>query len=223
MADGTKRRIGLNQVLALLALALGVLALAGNPYRGHRVTLDTQELALMVGTEVDHVTPRQLAGWIIAGATDYRLIDLRSPTEFARYHIPTAENVPIAQLPDYGLARNEKIVLYSQGGIHSAQAWLLLKAEKYAGVYILFGGLEGWQDEVLNPLAPLHPTPQETADFEGAVQVARFFGGAPRAADSTGAAPTPALLAVPAPATTPAPPPPAPAGTAKKKARREGC
>lgn len=223
MADGMKRRIGLNQALALVALTLGVLALAGNPYRGHRVSVDTQELAVIVGTTVDHVTPQQLAGWIIAGATDYRLIDLRSPAEFTQYHIPTAENVPVAQLPDYGLARNEKIVLYSEGGIHSAQAWFLLKAEKYAGAYILFGGLEGWQDEVLNPVAPLHPTPQDAAAFERSVQVARFFGGAPRAADSTGAAPAPALLAAPAPATSPAPPPPAPAGAARKKAKREGC
>jgi rhodanese-related sulfurtransferase len=223
MAGGTKLRIGLNQALAIVALALGVLALAGNPYQGQRVTVDTKELAVIVQDQVDHVTPQQLAGWIIAGATDYRLVDLRSPAEFAQYHIPTAENVPVAELPDYGLARNEKIVLYSEGGIHSAQAWFLLKAEKYAGAYILFGGLEGWQDEVLHPVAPARPTPQEAAAFERVVQVARFFGGAPQAADSTGAAPAPELLAAPAPTTAPAPPPPAPAGAVKKKAKREGC
>ena len=154
MTDVARPRIGLNQALALVALALGVLALFGNPHRGHRVTLDTQELARMVGTEVDHVTPQQLAGWIIEGATDYRLIDLRSPAEFARYHIPTAENVPVAQLPGYGLARNERIVLYSQGGIHAAQGWMLLRALGYQGVYTLFGGLDGWTDEVLYPAPP---------------------------------------------------------------------
>jgi rhodanese-related sulfurtransferase len=223
MTDVARPRIGLNRALALVALALGVLALFGNPHRGHRVTLDTRELARMVGTEVDHVTPQQLAGWIIEGATDYRLVDLRSPAEFARYHIPTAENVPVAQLPGYGLARNEKIVLYSQGGIHSAQAWLLLQAERYPGAYILFGGLEAWQDEVLHPVAPVAPTPQQAAAFERAVQVARFFGGGPRAADATGGAAAPATLAAPAPAAAAAPPPPAPAGTAKRKPRREGC
>ncbi len=223
MAGPRRLRIGLNQGLAIAALALGVLALAGNPYRGHRVTLDTRELAVIVGTEVDHVTPQTLAGWIIAGATDYRLIDLRSPAEFARYHIPTAENVPIAGLADYGLARNEKIVLYSQGGIHAAQAWMLLRAERYAGVYILFGGLEAWQDEILHPVAPAQPTPQQAATFERAVQVARFFGGAPRAAAAPGEAPAPELLAAPAPAASAPPAPPASAAPAKKKARREGC
>ena len=146
-----------------------MLALAGNPYRGHRVTVDTQELAAIVGTEVDHVTPQELADWIIAGATDYRLIDLRSPGRVRGVpHPDGGERARSPQLPDYGLARNEKIVLYSEGGIHSAQAWFLLKAEKYAGVYILFGGLEAWQDEVLYPVAPLHPTPQEAAVFERA-------------------------------------------------------
>ena len=203
-------------------MLLGVLALAGNPYRGHRVTLDTQELAVVVGTQADHVTPQTLAGWIIAGATDYRLIDLRSPAEFAQYHIPTAENVPVAGLPGYGLARNEKIVLYSQGGIHAAQAWFLLKAERYAGAYVLLGGLEAWQDEVLYPVAPANPTPQEAAAFERAAQVARFFGGAPRAAGAAEGTRAPELLAAPAPGASPTPPP-APTGPAKRKARREGC
>jgi rhodanese-related sulfurtransferase len=220
----TKHRLGPNQILALVALALGLLALAGDPYSGERVSVDTRELAIIVDQKVDHVTPQQLADWIIQGATDYRLVDLRTPAEFARYHIPTAENVAITGLADYGLNRNEKIVLYSEGGIHSAQAWFLMKARKYAGVYILFGGLEGWQDEVLHPVAPAHPSPQEAAAFERAVQVARFFGGAPRAADSAGTTtPTPELLASPAPASVAAPPPPAPGGGAQKKPRREGC
>jgi rhodanese-related sulfurtransferase len=215
-------RLTTHQRLAAGALALGLLALAGNPYRGHRVTVDTAEMARIVGTTADHVTVGELADWIIRGSGDYRLIDLRSPGEFARYHIPTAENVPITGLMDGGLRRDEKIVLYSEGGIHSAQAWFLLKAEKYRGVYIVLGGLEAWNDEILHPAAPLHPRADETAAFERAAQVSRFFGGAPRAADSTGQA-APALLATaPAPVVS-APPPPAAGGAMKKKAKKEGC
>jgi rhodanese-related sulfurtransferase len=216
------RRIGVNQALALVALTLGALALAGDPYRGSSVRVDAKELATIVGTTVDHVTVGELAGWIIRGASDYRLVDLRSPEEYARYHIPTAENVPIAGLTDYGLGRDEKIVLYSEGGIHSAQAWFLLRAQRYPAAYILFGGLDAWNDEVLNPVAPLHPAPREAAEFERAVQVSRFFGGTPRAADSTGHA-TPAVL-TPAPAAPAVVAPPPPGGGAKpKKAKKEGC
>jgi len=224
MPTAAKRRFSTNQVLGLVALGLGALALAGNPYQGHSVRVDAKELATIVGTEVDHVTPVELADWIIRGATDYRLIDLRSPGEYAQFHIPTAENVPIAQLPDYPLGRNEKIVLYSEGGIHSAQAWFLLKAQRYPGAYILFGGLEGWNDDVLYPTPPPHPSPQEAAAFERAIQASRFFGGTPRAAaDSTTGAAKPTLAQTPAPAVTRVPAPPVSPVAPKKKARKEGC
>jgi rhodanese-related sulfurtransferase len=217
-----------NRALAAAALLLGVIAIAGNPYRGSTVRLDTQELATIVSTEVDHVTPQELADWIIQGRTDYRLIDLRTGKDFEGYHIPTAENVPVAQLPGYGLGRNDRVVLYSEGGIHSAQAWFLLKAQRYPGVYILLGGLEAWKDEVLYPVAPAAATPQMNAAFERDAQVARFFGGGPRAA--TAAADSGALMALPALPTTPgagiAPPrPPAAGGPARPaaKKRKEGC
>jgi rhodanese-related sulfurtransferase len=224
MAMETKRRLGTNRVLAFTALGLGVLALAGNPYQGHSVRVDAKDLATIVGAEVDHVTPGELAGWIIRGAADYRLIDLRAPAAYAQYHIPTAENVPIADLPDYPLGRNERIVLYSDGGIHSAQAWFLLKAERYPGAYILRGGLEAWNDEVLYPAPPLRPSPQESAAFERANAVSRFFGGTPRsAADSTVRAAAPGFAQPPAPAVTRAPAPTAAPAAPRKKAKKEGC
>ena len=84
-----------NRVLAAIALGLGVIALAGNPLPSHTVRIDTQELATIVSSEVDHVEPAELADWILRGATDYRLVDLRLPEAYAAYHIPTAENVPL--------------------------------------------------------------------------------------------------------------------------------
>jgi len=217
----------LKRALAAAALLLGVVAIAGNPYRGSTVRIDTQELATLVSSEVDHVTPRELADWIIQGRTDYRLIDLRAAQDFEGYHIPTAENVPVALLPQYGLGRDERIVLYSEGGIHSAQAWFLLKAQRYPGAYILLGGLEAWKDEVLYPVAPAAANPQQNAAFERAVQVARFFGGGPRAAsaaaDSGGLVVLPVTPAAPGVGIAPprAPAAGGPAGPRKKK--KEGC
>lgn len=212
--------------LAALALALGALALAGDPVRGHRVTIDTQELATIVGSKVDHVTPAELAAWIVRGASDYRLIDLRDESEFAAYHIPTAENVPITRLPDYGLRRNEKIVLYSEGGIHSAQAWMLLRAEGFTGPTILFGGLEAWRDDVVYPAAPAAPTPEQRARFERASQLAQFFGGHAREASAAVGAGVSLsdVAARPAPTTpivTPLPTTTTPTTGARKT--KEGC
>jgi rhodanese-related sulfurtransferase len=211
----------LKQKLALLAVALGALAVFGDPYRaGGRVTVDTRELATIVGGELDHVSPAELAGWIVAGRTDYRLLDLRDADAYAAYHVPTAESVPVAGLPDYPLARNETIVLYSDGGIHAAQGWFLLKAEGYPGATLLRGGLDAWKDEVLFPAAPpdgVSPTPEEAAAFARAGRLAAFFGGAPRAAGAGDAGPP--VVELP----TVVAPPPAPAPPAAPKKKKQGC
>lgn len=222
-------RWGLERTLAAAALGLGLLALAGNPYRGHRVTIDTRELAGIVSDKTDHVQVDELADWIVRGAADYRLVDLRTPAEYAAYHIPTAENVPLDQLVDYGLGRNEKIVLYSEGGIHAAQAWMLLKAERYAGVTLLFGGLDAWKDEVLYPVAPDSADRTAVARFEATAQRARHFGGAPRAVGGAPALdlPNPVPAAPDAGAARAVAPIPTPAGgkaaAPPPKKKKEGC
>ena len=121
------------------------------------------ELALIVDKEVDHVTPSELAAWIVQGRSDYRLVDLRTASDYAAYHIPTAENVTVAALPEFPFQRTEKIVLYSDGGIHAAQAWMLMQAQGYRAVYTVLGGLEGWKDEVLYPALPAQASGVERA------------------------------------------------------------
>jgi hypothetical protein len=65
-------RLTLNQKLALGAVVLGAVALFAAPYPGGTVTLDTKDLALVVGTEADHVEAPELAAWIIESRADYR-------------------------------------------------------------------------------------------------------------------------------------------------------
>jgi rhodanese-related sulfurtransferase len=216
-------RMTLNQKLgsAVVVLGLGALAI-GTPFGGTAFTVDARELGRIVQTEVDHVAPEELADWIVQGKTDFRLIDLRSEKEFAEYHIPRAENVQISGLADYGLLRNEKIVLYSEGGIHSAQAWFLLKAGEYRGVYMLRGGLEEWKDKVLFPRIPPSPTADQTASFEKMKEVSKFFGGTPLSGappDQPAAAQTIPKLEMPSMPATPAA---AGAGAPTKK-KKEGC
>jgi len=223
---GRSSRLTLNQKLALGAVVLGAAALFATPYPGSTVTLDTKELALVVGTEADHVEAPELAAWIIESRADYRLIDLRTEAEFAQYHIPTAVNIPMNVLTDAGLGRQEKLVLYSEGGIHSAQAWMLLRAQGFKSVYMLKGGLDEWKDQVVFPVVADNPTRDERARDERLKSISAFFGGQPRsaAAVAAGAAVMPGM----APAATPARPsvvaPPSPAGGPKPAAKKkEGC
>jgi rhodanese-related sulfurtransferase len=174
-------QLSLNQKLGLLAFVLGFVALfAGNPYHGTVATVNAKELALIVEKEVDHVSVQTMADWIIQGKSDYRLIDLRNEKEFAEYHIPSSENISMSGLEEARLQHNEKIVLYSDGGIHSAQAWMLLEAKGFKGVYILRGGLEEWKGQILFPHIPENPTPAQVVEFARTKEVSKFFGGTPQ-------------------------------------------
>jgi rhodanese-related sulfurtransferase len=215
-------KLSFNQKLGVLALALGALAVFANVAPGPTVTVNAKELLTSVERREDHVTPAELAAWIIEGRTDYRLVDLRDEKAFAEYHIPTADNVPLATVADGALERTDKIVLYGDGGIHAAQAWMVLKGRGYTRVYTLFEGLDAWKDEVLFPVMPQNASPEEQARFERAVQVAKFFGGQPRAA----ASPVSEPMALPTQAAAPAVAPPtlpAGAGGVAPKKKREGC
>jgi len=203
--------------LALVALALGAVALFSQPHRGPFVKLDAREMGAIVDAEADHVTARELASWIVEGRSDYRLLDLRSPEEYATYHIPGAENVRSSELADYPLLPSEKIVVYSGGGIHGAQGWMLLKALGYPSVYALLLGLDAWTDEVLYPAPPAGDDPKAKAEFEKAAAMASFFGGKARTEADAADTAAPALPQLEAPAASPIVP------AAPRGKKREGC
>jgi len=224
----------LNQRLAGLAFILGLAAVAATPTRQGRVFLRPQDLALIVQHDADHMPARVLADRLVKGQADVRLIDVRDAVSFAAFHIPTAENMPLAVLASASLPRNEKILLYGDDGVHAAQAWFLLKAQGYPGVYTLRGGLAEWQAEVVAPVLPAPATAEQRHQNEERAAVAAYFGGTPRTANATTgialtAAPAPpavntavpgaAAVKPPAPMLT-MPKPPAGKAAVKKK---EGC
>ena len=149
--------------------------------------------------------------------------------EFAQYHIPTAVNIPMNVLTDAGLGRQEKLVLYSEGGIHSAQAWMLLKAQGYKSRL----HAEGRPRRVEGPGAcsrssPTTRRPAERARDERLTSISAFFGGQPRsaAAVAAGAAAMPGMARPRRRRLPKVAAPPSPAGGAKPaapKKKKEGC
>jgi len=210
-------RLTLNQKLAAVALTLGAVALFSQPHRGPFVKLDARELAMVVEQEVDHVTPAELAGWIVEGRADYRLLDLRSAAEYATYHIPTAENVTLSALPDYPLLRNEKIVLYSGAASTPPRAGCCCgRRATRACTRSWAGSTAGGRGAV--PGATRRRRSSDRARFERAAALATFFGGQARAG-TDGAAPA----AVELPRLTAPPPTPGAAAPVAKRKKKEGC
>lgn len=208
----------LNQRLAAIVGILGLLALIlGNPFNNNKATIDLKELALEVERAEDHIPVEMLADWIIKNNADFKLIDLRTEKEFEEYHIPGALNIPITDLINQPFGKNEKIVLYSQGGIHSAQAWYLMRAKGYRKVYFITGGLEEWKEKVLFPVKPAGNSAEELSKYEKMKEVSKFFGGTPQDSSAVSSSAMPALSMPKISGGAKA----APAGGAKKK--KEGC
>ena len=205
--------------LVLAFVGLGVFAaMAGTPYRGADVEVRAQELTQVVSREADHVTVEDLADRLIAGTEVPRLVDLREPDVFARYHLPGAENLPMAKLSSADWRADETVLIYSGTDERAAQAWVLLKARRLPRVYTVKGGIEAWNDRVLFPRIAESPAATELNDVNKRIAVAKHFGGQPRGGSAqTEVKGTP----------MPLPPPPVevPAGAApvKKKVKKEGC
>jgi hypothetical protein len=108
------------------------------------------------------------------------VIDVRSPDEFAEYSIATAENIPLESLPRATFGADETIVLYSEGGAHAAQAWMMLRAMGHRSVFFISGGLVDWHWEVMSPLLSPDATREQRAAFESAAELSRYFGGVPQ-------------------------------------------
>lgn len=167
--------------LAVVAFAFGFIAMfAGNPYDNTFTNVNTKEIALSSMNDADKISVSDLADWIIKAKADYKLVDLRSQEKFEEYFIPSAYNVLPVDLSTSGLMRNEKILLYGDDNVISAQAWFLLKSRGYKGVYILDGGINAWKDQILFPKLIADATPEQTIEFNKMKEVSLYFGGAPQ-------------------------------------------
>lgn len=170
--------LSINSKLGISALVLGIIALfAGNPYGGNSIKVNEKELALSTVNNSDKVSVTDLADWIIQGKADFELVDLRSEAKYNEYAIPNAQCIPLIQLPESELLRNQKIIFYSDDDVASSQAWFILKSKGYKGVYILDGGLNAWKEKVLFPKAPSSGSQTEMAQFDKMKEVSKFFGG----------------------------------------------
>lgn len=167
--------------LGAAALLLGVTApLVGSPYNHSRGRIDIAGTVRRIDEGGDHVSALQLAQWIRDRKPGLRVIDVRDALAFTNDAIPTAENLPIEQLVRQTFAPHETLVLYSEGGAHAGQAWVLLQALGVANAYFIAGGLADWYDEVLAPVLAVGATPDQVRAFETVAELSRYFGGTPR-------------------------------------------
>jgi rhodanese-related sulfurtransferase len=167
--------------LAALAAFLGFVALLiGSPSNRNVIDVNAKEMALATIKSQDRIDVMTLADWLIKESLDYTLVDLRSEKDFGEYNIPLSENIPVESILTSALSRNQKIILYGNDDVTSAQAWFILKSANYKSVYILNGGMNAWKNQILFPKLDAAATPEQTSAFEKVKQVSLHFGGAPQ-------------------------------------------
>ncbi|MEM1196585.1 MAG: rhodanese-like domain-containing protein [Pseudomonadota bacterium] len=80
-------------------------------------------------------------------ASDARVIDVRTPAEFAEGAIPDAENFPLDAFrpEDFRTADGKTLFLYCRSGRRSGQALARLELAGITGAVHLEGGILAWQ------------------------------------------------------------------------------
>lgn len=148
-------------------------------------------IATEIAREQDHVDPLDLAEMIKRGARGLRIIDVREGVDSMTYTIPGAEHVSLDSLPLIRVDASQQLVLYSDGGTHAAQGWVLLRARGVRNARVLKDGMAAWEDEVMRPAPPTVPAADSAVKrFQRARALSLWFGGRPRLDDEQSASRT---------------------------------
>jgi adenylyltransferase/sulfurtransferase len=97
-----------------------------------------------------NITPAELKGRLDRGEI-FRLIDVREADEWAVARLPRAELIPLSQFQQRAAAElspDETLILYCHHGMRSGRAQDYLKAQGYANVLNLSGGIDAWALQV---------------------------------------------------------------------------
>lgn len=118
-----------------------------------RALLLTATFAIAVVSRADEATPRidqaALLKRIDRKDTSTLILDVRTPEEFAKGHVPGAINIPHSHLParisEIADAADKDIVLYCKTGVRSEQAASRLRENGFTRLLHLDGDMEAWE------------------------------------------------------------------------------
>lgn len=162
-----------------VALALAA-SFAITDGRGSLPATRTDAIAAEIEREADHIDALELAALIKSRAPGVRILDLRDGLDTSTYMIPGAAAISMSDLDSVEVQPGERLVLYSDGGAHAAQAWVLLRVRGIRAALVLKDGMAAWEDEVLAPLLPSVPDDSAKTRFQRAKELSLWFGGFPR-------------------------------------------
>jgi rhodanese-related sulfurtransferase len=113
-----------------------------------------------------YYSPEEVAALIIQKKNDFQLIDVRPESEFEKFSLPGALNIPITEIlsEEYRDFLNQDIknnIFYSNGTVDALKAWMIVSQLGWPNNYIMEGGLNYWAEVIMNPLPPAQTTANE--------------------------------------------------------------
>jgi rhodanese-related sulfurtransferase len=165
----------------LIPLALVIAAVPENTTKPYKLTVEQLLSELTVGSQ--YFSSDDIADLIVKKDPSIQLIDVRSESDFKKYHLPGAINIP---LTDVLYNENEEVlnqdvktnVFYSNGTVDANQAWLICTQLGYKNNYVLQGGLNYWAESIISPKKPGDVAPNdEFAKYDYRKAMSSALGG----------------------------------------------
>lgn len=110
------------------------------------------------------------------------LVDVRSESEFAKFSLPNAINIPLDKFlneeADNVIDQNiVDVVLFSNDNYKANEAWLLGNRLGYTNLYIMKGGLNEWFNTIISPKLPEETMPREAFELYNQRKAAGLYFG----------------------------------------------
>ncbi|MBN2637752.1 MAG: rhodanese-like domain-containing protein [Bacteroidales bacterium] len=152
--------------LIMLILAIGTIFISQRQFTKQ---VPPEELLWDVLQPTRFVSTDLVAKRIIEKDPSQLLIDVRSASQFESFSLPGAINVPFDSLKTsaamaYFGNPGTKVVLFSNDGILADEAWILLRRLAYKNNYVMKGGLNGWIQTIIRPLAPAETSSEKVIE-----------------------------------------------------------
>ncbi len=175
--------MNIRQILSVLLIMLGTIAaiLPSKSTKFRKFTAD--ELNLEVTKDTYYISADELAHLLITGDPSFQLIDIRTEAD-ADTMLTRAMNIPADSVLSINYEwmlyqRIKKTILYSDDVEAMQAVWKKLKYQGYPNIYLLRGGLNAWNQDILDPKYPGPSAPQDEIDLYNQRMASRaFFTGA---------------------------------------------
>ena len=172
------KNIRLIKILVAIAILFSFLALiVGNPYTVSIVPVRAGESFDIDSKAVKVIDAKELAAWIIGKRNDFNLFDIRSESDFKKYHIPHSLNISPENYIELKQNDASITIIYDEDNRYIIGKIKPVVKNAKADVYLLKGGIRSWMDEIIFP--DLRGSELGKEESDKIFKTSTFFGGKP--------------------------------------------